>query len=518
MMDWLVGSSAPASAEPSVEKITEEDSTGTNASCSSAFESMETLSSVGSVSYAPSVSYAGSSCASEPEALHVDAWLDAIKPGYGDRFFAAFEQLGVEDAADVANIDQRFYVDLHAALLECGAKPMHIKNIRLALQDMGCPLDEDGGTPSFRQQQQQQQQQPHRGGRKQAAHGGYHHASQPVARATVAAAEAAALAAASRSQSPARRPSPSGHPPHRHHPRRHSHEAGMDEERASNGSFSAASSCEDDELVPVRVVPLSSASRSPFGLGAQKPQPVHHDSAPPLPSEDTASSAAMADGATSSAPAPAKPPLPRSDSGFARKMQFEEYKLAVERAAKEASMAVAAHETSSSGLWQKLAKGIETEAELQAFFARRQPNVKGAGRTLHIQSAVKVVNNACLHGFASAQRADPNALKASKSKADSYLFHGCAQASATNIQADGLRIAYAANGMLGRGLYGAPDPRKSLQYCKNSENGKFMFVCRFNLSGAKRAGPDTPHRNTIFDEFCIFDERHVVVLWMLKLA
>ena len=72
--------------------------------------------------------------------------------------------------------------------------------------------------------------------------------------------------------------------------------------------------------------------------------------------------------------------------------------------------------------------------------------------------------------------------------------------------------------MLGRGLYGAPDPRKSLQYCKNSENGKFMFVCRFNLREAKHAGPTTQHRNSIFDEFCIFDERHVVVLWMIKLA
>ena len=42
--------------------------------------------------------------------------------------------------ADVANIDQRFYGDLHAALLECGAKPMHIKHW-LAPTDMGCSLD-----------------------------------------------------------------------------------------------------------------------------------------------------------------------------------------------------------------------------------------------------------------------------------------------------------------------------------------------------------------------------------------
>ena len=47
---------------------------------------------------------------------------------------------------------------------------------------------------------------------------------------------------------------------------------------------------------------------------------------------------------------------------------------------------------------------------------------------------------------------------------------------------------------------------------------KFMFVCRYNLSQAKHAGPSTPHQNSVFDEFCVFDEKHVVVLWMLKLA
>ena len=43
--------------------------------------------------------------------------------------------------------------------------------------------------------------------------------------------------------------------------------------------------------------------------------------------------------------------------------------------------------------------------------------------------------------------------------------------------------------MLGKGLYGAPDPRKSLQFCRSQD--KFMFICRFNLSGAQHAGPST---------------------------
>ena len=106
--------------------------------------------------------------------------------------------------------------------------------------------------------------------------------------------------------------------------------------------------------------------------------------------------------------------------------------------------------------------------------------------------------------------------KASRS-GDTFLFHGCSQESATNVQADGLKIRYASNGMLGRGLYGAPDPRKSEQFCKHSTNGKFMFVCRFNLKHAKHAGPSTEHRNTVFEEFCVYDEKHVVVLWMVKL-
>lgn len=100
---------------------------------------------------------------------------------------------------------------------------------------------------------------------------------------------------------------------------------------------------------------------------------------------------------------------------------------------------------------------------------------------------------------------------------DTLLFHGCSQEAATNIQAAGLKLAFAASGMLGKGLYGAPDPRKSVGYCKAVTQGRFMFICRFNLSHSQHAGPSTAHRNHIFDEFCIYDEAQVVVLWMIKL-
>ena len=44
-----------------------------------------------------------------------------------------------------------------------------------------------------------------------------------------------------------------------------------------------------------------------------------------------------------------------------------------------------------------------------------------------------------------------------------------------------------------------------------------MFICRYNLSAAQHAGPNTNHRNKTFHEFCVYDESHVVVLWMLKI-
>ena len=70
--------------------------------------------------------------------------------------------------------------------------------------------------------------------------------------------------------------------------------------------------------------------------------------------------------------------------------------------------------------------------------------------------------------------------------------------------------------MLGAGLYGAPDPRKSASYAGKHSMGKFLFICRFNLSCAEHAGPDTNHKNEIYHEYCTPDESKVVVLWQLK--
>ena len=167
--------------------------------------------------------------------------------------------------------------------------------------------------------------------------------------------------------------------------------------------------------------------------------------------------------------------------------------------------------------WTPFATGIEAVEDVKRFFARRQPNIDG--RTLRIETAVRLANDRALSSFISTGEFDINPMRAHPRKVDTLLFHGTSEATVANIQATGRpSMGFAAQGMLGRGIYGALDPRKSLQYCRNSQHGNFMFICRFNLSCAKHAGPSTPHRNSQFDEFCVYDDSHVVVLWMLKLT
>ena len=174
----------------------------------------------------------------------------------------------------------------------------------------------------------------------------------------------------------------------------------------------------------------------------------------------------------------------------------------------------------TDALWLQLAQGIDTDAAVRAFFDRRQPAISHAGRPRKIKEAIKVVNQARLKAFQHSAGFSLNTTTARQQHWDTLLFHGCPPDAATNIQAEGLLLKYGGkNGsMLGAGLYGAPDPRKSVTYCRGSQLGDFIFVCRFNLSRAKHAGPQTHHRNSVFEEFCVPKESHAVVLWMLKLA
>ena len=162
-----------------------------------------------------------------------------------------------------------------------------------------------------------------------------------------------------------------------------------------------------------------------------------------------------------------------------------------------------------------LTANITNEDAVRCLFSRRQRDPAG-GVQLQIERIVKIENAGTLTAFQSARSFSMKPIEAYQQNGDTILFHGCPDSVAANIQATGLLLHFASRGMLGKGLYGAPDPRKSLQYCRS--NDKFMFICRFNLSNAQHAGPNTPHRNSVFDEFCVYDERHVVVLWMIKLA
>jgi len=93
-------------------------------------------------SVADEVSPTGGSLAEVQEPSIFD-WLESVKPGYAARFALAFESAGVEDEEDLRHIDVAIFRDIEAALTAaCDAKPMHVKNIRLALEkECGCVLE-----------------------------------------------------------------------------------------------------------------------------------------------------------------------------------------------------------------------------------------------------------------------------------------------------------------------------------------------------------------------------------------
>ena len=60
-------------------------------------------------------------------------WLDSLKAGFGARFSAAFEEIGVEDISDLTDMDDELQTMLEAELRKAGAKAMQLKKIRTAL-------------------------------------------------------------------------------------------------------------------------------------------------------------------------------------------------------------------------------------------------------------------------------------------------------------------------------------------------------------------------------------------------
>ena len=71
----------------------------------------------------------------------ISAWLDTVKSGYGERFAGAFYASGVEDTADVVQIDSEIFAEIEVALSAAGAKAMQMKNIREAIVEVGAELE-----------------------------------------------------------------------------------------------------------------------------------------------------------------------------------------------------------------------------------------------------------------------------------------------------------------------------------------------------------------------------------------
>jgi hypothetical protein len=73
----------------------------------------------------------------------VRSWLDTIKPGYAERFAAAFESLGIEDVSDVEHIDHSVMKSLESELVgKCDAKLLHLQRLRKAIIEGGGSADE----------------------------------------------------------------------------------------------------------------------------------------------------------------------------------------------------------------------------------------------------------------------------------------------------------------------------------------------------------------------------------------
>ena len=61
------------------------------------------------------------------------------------------------------------------------------------------------------------------------------------------------------------------------------------------------------------------------------------------------------------------------------------------------------------------------------------------------------------------------------------------------------------SGMLGGGVYFAPNPQKSTNYSPDHK----MLLCRVNLQGSKYA------QNQIFEEYCIYDVIQALPMYVI---
>jgi hypothetical protein len=71
----------------------------------------------------------------------IPAWLDAVKAGYGDKYSACFDDLGIDDVADISeNLGKAAVLAaLEEGLCKAGAKMVHIANIKSAIAKVAMP-------------------------------------------------------------------------------------------------------------------------------------------------------------------------------------------------------------------------------------------------------------------------------------------------------------------------------------------------------------------------------------------
>ena len=167
--------------------------------------------------------------------------------------------------------------------------------------------------------------------------------------------------------------------------------------------------------------------------------------------------------------------------------------------------------------WSKYAAGCYCENSVKQFFMDRQNDQPATVPKIRVETATMVINEKTINAFDTSGHLDMDAFQAFNAKTDTFLFHGCNAYSAVSIQSSGLLLSYATNGNLNVGLYGAIDPRKSLTYCGGGANNNYMFLCRYRFDNTTRKGKFGSQEPT-YDEFAVYNEKHVVVLWMLKIA
>jgi hypothetical protein len=71
-------------------------------------------------------------------ATSVPDWLDSVKAGYGNKFALCFEDIGVEDVADVPDIhiNNKALMELEESLRKAGAKTIHVAKITAAIAEL----------------------------------------------------------------------------------------------------------------------------------------------------------------------------------------------------------------------------------------------------------------------------------------------------------------------------------------------------------------------------------------------